>query len=539
MTLRELVRTVRFSRWLVIVSVVLALAGAWLYLSRQEPAYVAHATVQRVGTEALAGAGVQLDSDPSLVSGADVATAAATALGDGRRAAEIAGRSTAAYAGATESLVTISVASDDPADAVAATNAVAAAYVAELQSRFDLEVAGLQSRLDVLGDSIEQNQAAVDASRAARGFNTVGGLLEAQYAASMDQYQTLLSQVAEANVLASPASVRQTASSAALSSVAPLTALLIAGLGGLFLGMGLAVARGGLDSKVRTAGGVRRAVGAPVLARLHGTAVARRGYERTGDLPVAIRTGTSYTQSVRELRTAVQAAMDGGTGAVIVVTSADLEAPRSFFAANLAASWALSGRSVIVLSGDLRQPRLNAMLPAQEGSSRKAPARAARGPRSSSTVGLAPARTSIPRLSIHPELRTELDPADFLASDEVRDLVQRLRAAADVVIIDSPPMLVAADASILGGYADGVLLAATIGQTETAAIEESADRLRAANARLLGIVLDGGRERRGTHAASYPFTGDSSTPAPEGPPEPARSSKEPAAAPAAVLVEKG
>jgi Mrp family chromosome partitioning ATPase len=239
-----------------------------------------------------------------------------------------------------------------------------------------------------------------------------------------------------------------------------------------------------------------------VLARLSGTAVALRTFEGEGELPVARREATAYTRSVRELRTALQAAVENDSGsAVIVVTAADLETPRSFVAANLAASWALSGRSVVVLSGDLRQPRLNSLLPAAS----QAPGRGSRTTGRSRTAAVP---TAIPHLSVHPALRTELDPADYLASDEVRGLIDQLRRTADVVIIDAPPMLVAADATILGAYADGVLLAVTLGHTPMGAVEESAERLRAANARLLGLSLDGAVERRQVaYEATYAFAG--------------------------------
>ncbi|MFI2753346.1 hypothetical protein ACGIF2_07925 [Cellulomonas sp. P22] len=504
MTLQELFRTVWFSRWLVLVSVAAALAGAWWYLSRQVPEHVATAVVQLVDAETISAAGVRIDSDPSLVTSPAVTSAAAAALGYTPRASVIAETVTGEYLPDVTDRIGVEASSSDPSQAIEVANASAGAYVATLQTQYDAGVAAMQARLDALGESIAQRQGAINATRAAE---TADGLLEAQYAAAMDQYETLSAQLVQAQLLASPAAVRQNATAAKLTSTPPSLVYVLALLGGLLLGIGLAVARRALDTKVRTTTAARRAAGAPVLARLSGTAAAHRTHAHTGDLPVAIRAATPYTQSVRELRTAVQAAVDGSRGAVIVVTAAGLEAPRSFIAANLAASWALSGRRVIALSGDLRQPRLNALLPATPG---------VLDPDALSGDGAElhhPVPTHIPYLSVLPALRTELDPADYLASDAVRLLVERLRGEADVVIIDAPPMLVAADATIVGAYADGVLLAVTAGQTEIGALEESADRLRAANARLLGVVLEaGGRGRRSAYAATYRFTGDSPRP---------------------------
>lgn len=500
MTLQELFRTIWFSRWLVLVAVAAALGGAWWYLERQVPVHVATATVQLVDADTLTAAGVLMDTDPSLATSPSVTAAAAQALGAGVRADDLARQVTGGYLADVADRVTIEASSDSAADAVEIANAVAGAYVATLQAQYDSGIAAMQERLAVLGESIAQRQAAVNATRAA---DAADGLLEAQYAASMDQYQTLSAQVSQAQLIAAPASIRQNAVTATLTSPPPSLVYLVALLGGLLLGIGLAIARRAFDTKLRTVGGARRASGAPVLARLTGASAAHRAHAVSGDLPVAIRTATPYTQSVRELRTAVQAAVEGSPGMVVVVTAADLDAPRSFIAANLAASWALSGRTVVALSGDLRQPRLNALLPAAEGDP---------GWRDGTDVDLgerSPKPTRIPHLRVLPALRTELDPADFLASDSVRELVERLRASVDVVVIDAPPMLVAADATIIGAYADGVVLAATIGQTQIAAIEESADRLRAANARLLGVVLEGAAgSRRSAYTATYRFTGD-------------------------------
>lgn len=514
MSLQDMFRTMWFGKWLVLVSLLAAFAGAWMYVSRQEPQYASEATVQIVDAATLATAGIRLESDPSLVTGDAVTQAAATALGDPRLANELAAHTIANYEADGSTTIAITETGTEPDATVKRANAVAAAYVAALQRQFDDDVAGMQGRLTTLAESIDQQQEAITAAHrqsaaaaAAASPNgvtvaPVEGLLDVQYSASMDQYQTLAGQLSQAKVLAAPATILQNAVSGRLVSVPVSLVYAIAALAGLLVGIGLAVVRRGLDTKVRSTGAVRRSAGAPVLARLSGTAAALRSYEAEGTLPVARREATAYTRSVRELRTALQAAVENDSGtAVIVVTAADLETPRSFVAANLAASWALSGRSVVVLSGDLRQPRLNALLPA----SGEVPARGARTGGRPRSAALA---TSIPHLSVHPALQTELDPADFLASDEVRALVEQLRSTADVVIIDAPPMLVAADATILGSYADGVLLAVTLGHTAMVAVEESAERLRAANAALLGLSLDGVTERRQiTYEATYAYVG--------------------------------
>ncbi|HEY0117164.1 MAG TPA: Wzz/FepE/Etk N-terminal domain-containing protein, partial [Cellulomonas sp.] len=130
MTLQDFLRTVWFGRWLVVVSVLAAGAGAWYYLSQQEPVYAAEAKVQLVDTETLAAAGLRLDSDPSLSVSDDVATAAATALGDPALAGELQADAVGEYLADDPNVVDISVVDETPSEAVAKVNALAAAYTA-------------------------------------------------------------------------------------------------------------------------------------------------------------------------------------------------------------------------------------------------------------------------------------------------------------------------------------------------------------------------------------------------------------------------
>jgi uncharacterized protein involved in exopolysaccharide biosynthesis len=299
MTLQEMFRTIWFGKWLVLVSVLAALGGAWLYVDGQEPEYASETTVQIVDAETLAAAGVRLESDPALVTGDAVTTSAATALGDPGLADDLAARTDAEYDQESPNNVVISQTGLDPEGVVDGANAVATAYVAALQAQFDDATAGMQERLTELATSIDQQQKAITETRraaaaaaalagpAAAQVDPVEGLLEAQYATTMDQYQTLSGQLTQAQLLASPAMILRNAVHGTLISVPPSLVYAVAGLAGLLLGVGLAVVRRGLDTRVRTAGAARRSAGAPVLARLSGTAAALRSSEAEGTLPVA------------------------------------------------------------------------------------------------------------------------------------------------------------------------------------------------------------------------------------------------------------
>jgi Mrp family chromosome partitioning ATPase len=72
----------------------------------------------------------------------------------------------------------------------------------------------------------------------------------------------------------------------------------------------------------------------------------------------------------------------------------------------------------------------------------------------------------------------------------MRDLVEALRRQADAVILDSPPVLVVTDATLLAALADGTVLVAEVGRTRSGALHQAVDGLSRATDRLLGVVLN-------------------------------------------------
>jgi Mrp family chromosome partitioning ATPase len=226
-----------------------------------------------------------------------------------------------------------------------------------------------------------------------------------------------------------------------------------------------------------------------VLAELYSVKAADRDFRRSGKLPVATLSASPFTESIRELRTAVRVAIGDVAHAVVVVTAADPQAPRAFITANLAASFALSGHRTIAVSGDLRRPQIDELLPPPDGWA-------------GSPHDIRPTR--VLNLSMMPVPDEGMDPADYLATEQVRRLIDDLREDATVVVIDAPPVLAAADATILGGYATGVVLVATAGQTDRPVLQEAAERLVSNHVPLLGVAFAGVKgNRRMIYASTY------------------------------------
>ncbi|MCK0118390.1 capsular exopolysaccharide synthesis family protein [Isoptericola sp. CG 20/1183] len=486
MTIREFLRTVWTAKYLVLAAVVVVVAGALVYLDRQETMYSASAEVQVLGVQTAQGSSEELvevtvDTSADDALAAPVLEAAAEEVGE-TSAPDLSAVVTVGGDDEDASVVTVSAETTDPARSVAIANAVAAAYVAHVPVLQEEQLAILDERRDVLSEQLEGVTERIER-------RPEDPLALAEQDTIVTEYTTLTERFNTLGSITEPAEVVAPAEGATELGPAPAVVVAVAALVGLLAGIGLAFARRGLDFRVRTTSEAARLADAPVLAELYSVRDARRDFAASQMLPVSSKVATPFTESIRELRTSVQVSLDSSEPMVIAVTAADPHAPRSFIAANLAASFALSGRRTIAVSADLRRPQLDRMLPFPDGwhGGRKG----VRG-------------TKVPNLGVLTITEDAMDPADFLATARATAMIDGLRERAEVVVIDAPPVLAAADATILGRYADGVVLIASAGRTDAAVLREAAERLRTTNVRLTGVALEGVKsDRRMLYASTY------------------------------------
>jgi capsular exopolysaccharide synthesis family protein len=91
------------------------------------------------------------------------------------------------------------------------------------------------------------------------------------------------------------------------------------------------------------------------------------------------------------------------------------------------------------------------------------------------------------------------NPIELISSQRLRQLLNELAQQADIVLVDSPPVLAVADVAMLAQAVDGVLLVLQAGRTSREAAEHAAESLGQVGANLIGVVLNG----ISTHKGSY------------------------------------
>jgi non-specific protein-tyrosine kinase len=159
-------------------------------------------------------------------------------------------------------------------------------------------------------------------------------------------------------------------------------------------------------------------------------------------------------------------------------------------AANLAVVMAQSGQRVILVDADLRRPELHDVfgVPQEPGLTTWMLSREGDAP-----VSLL--ETDVEGLSFLPSGAQPPNPADILNSDKMRALLEDLKAAADVVIFQTPPVTVAVDAALLAAETDGLLMVIRSGHTRRDRVEQAKELLERFRVRLLGAVMTDAADR--------------------------------------------
>jgi len=248
---------------------------------------------------------------------------------------------------------------------------------------------------------------------------------------------------------------------------------------GSFLGLCLAVLQEYLDDRMNTAEQASRLLGASSLG---GVPLITGSDARL--LPQLSR-GERAAESYRVLRTNIHFAAVDDPVKTLLVTSSNPGEGKSTTAANLACAMAIDGKKVILVDCDLRRASIHKLFGAL---SSPGVTDVLLG-HSSLEDALQP-YTELENLLLLTSGSTPPNPSELLNSRVFRNLVSELSQLADIVIFDSSPVSVSADAAILSSIVDGVVLVIEAGGTKKVAAYRSIQMLRQAHAKILGHVFN-------------------------------------------------
>ncbi|MHC4479556.1 MAG: GumC family protein [Planctomycetota bacterium] len=278
---------------------------------------------------------------------------------------------------------------------------------------------------------------------------------------------------------------------------------------GLLLGMALAFFFEHMDDTIKTPADLEERVGVPVLGfvpAMSSTQASGNGFANRGMISM-IDPASSVTEAYRSIRTSLFFSAPAEETRTVVVTSGGPGDGKTTTAANLALVIAQSGKRVLLIDADLRRPRLHTVfsLRSEKGIStvlvgEARLAEAVQKPRSNGR--------GIENLDVLAAGPKPPNPVELLDSRAMRDMLQEAAQNYDRILIDTPPVLFVADASILGAISDGVILVVKSAKNTRSLAGRAREQLEGVNARILGGILNDVRvSRLGPYYSDYYYYG--------------------------------
>jgi polysaccharide biosynthesis transport protein len=400
-------------------------------------------------------------------------------------------------------LLTIAVEQPDPAQAAAIANELGAQLIdaspavggeqSDVQAFVLAEIRRLQGEIEVA-------QAETDALDALETRTPEQERRRSELASRLislrSAYATLHSQVSSA--VANRITVVEPAVAAATptSPRLPVNVLLAILVGGL-IGIAAAFLFEYLDDSVKASDDATRATGLPVLGvvpRMRDTAQGHPMYL----LATLVYPRSGAAESFRVLRTNLEFAGIDAPLRIIVVTSALPREGKTIIASNLAVAYAQAGRRTLLVDADLRRPGVHSLFRVTQSPGLTELLRS-----EDLHVAEAIRPTGDTNLHVMPSGTLPPNPAELLGSARMERALKRIADAVDVIVIDTPPVNVVADAAILAKLADGTILVVDSGRTRREAARAARDALGRVGARMLGLTLNRGRDAADTSFGYY------------------------------------
>ena len=509
--LRDYLRVLSRRKMVVIFTVVVVVGVAVLTSVLQEPIYKATARMllQARASESPfdPSTGQYIDRDRALATEIEVLKSESVEE-EVRRQLGTAPGVFAASLGRTD-VVTVSAESTDPERAAAVANAYASAYinVKRKQSVDGLLTAGkeIQEKVNNFQKQIDDLDAQV-AAAAGTGPDqaAVRESLSVQRTALVDQKalfkQTLDKLTVDANLATGGAQMvgRALVPTAPIKPTPKRNAVLAA-IVGLLLGVGLAFLVEYLDDTIKTKEELERIAGiVPVLGLIPSVdkwKTADEAWLISRDEPRSLP-----AEAYRALRTATQfVAIDRAMG-TLQITSPGAGDGKTTTLTNLGVALATAGQRVILVDCDLRRPRLHQFfgLSNETGFT-------------SLLVGDTPISAvlqqapGVRRLRVLPSGPLPPNPSELLSSERTAEVFAALRAEADIVLIDSPPVLPVTDALVLFRQADAAIMVFSARKTTRKQASTALQMAQQVDAPLVGAVLNGVSLKKGYSNYSYAY----------------------------------
>jgi non-specific protein-tyrosine kinase len=197
-------------------------------------------------------------------------------------------------------------------------------------------------------------------------------------------------------------------------------------------------------------------------------------------------------EAYRTLRTNIQFSSVDKPVRRLLLTSAGSDEGKSTTAANLAVTMAQAEMRVILADCDLRRPSLHEIFGLQntEGLTTMFLGRGPSGLAGAAHMEPPLQATAVPNLQVLTSGPQAPNPAELLGSVRMDSILEELTRRADVVLLDTPPVVAVTDAAVLSAKVDGCVLVVAAGVAKRDLLRKARAALEAVHANVLGVVVN-------------------------------------------------
>ena len=267
---------------------------------------------------------------------------------------------------------------------------------------------------------------------------------------------------------------------------------------GLILAAGGALLLDSLRDTVRFPDQLNRRFGVSGLGTIFKWSSQEAGME---ELVLLTASTSSYGEAFRQIRANLQFATANRSGNIMMVASPGPEEGKTTIICNLAVALAHTGKRVVIIDGDLRRPSAHRFFEAGE-----------REPGLSNF--LADVHTELAEIvrpteveGVHliPGGPSPPNPTELLGSPKMTVLLDHLKDEYDTVLVDSPPVLLVADSSVMASQVDGVVMVVDGFSTRSSSLRAALDTLRNTQVSILGVIMNKLKPSRFGYGYTYPY----------------------------------
>ena len=225
-------------------------------------------------------------------------------------------------------------------------------------------------------------------------------------------------------------------------------------------------------------------------------------HETNGVSPVLLTAPTSsYAEAFRQIRANLQFATANRPNKILLVASPGPQEGKSTVISNLAVALAHTGKRVVTIDGDLRRPTVHKLF----GAVNREPGLSNYLADLKIEVSDVIQPTEVEGVHVIPGGPSPPNPAELLGSPKMGTLLRELSQRYDNVLLDSPPVLLVADASIMASQADGVIMVVDGFNTRSSSLRAALDAMRNTHVNILGVIMNKLKPSRFGYGYAYPY----------------------------------